>query len=102
MSPDSVRVVARHIAAHPEGVPNDKSNDYLSFLADQCDNFQEHCAQAGDATILHPFLLHGQSRNPSGRARFIFNLQAVMSTDFDLESGSSAVEQAIMRAISDI
>lgn len=53
---DSVPVVARFLAEHPEGVlPGDF--DYAELIG-QCRDFVEMTGQAGDVVLLHPYTLH--------------------------------------------
>ena len=53
--------------------------------------------------LLHPFILHAASQNPSGRARFITNppisLKEPMNFNRDNPSQFSPVEQAVLRAL---
>jgi hypothetical protein len=76
IAPDSVRVVARFLAEHPEGVkPGDF--DYAALIG-QCRQFEELTGQAGDFVILHPFMLHASSQNVLGRPRFMSNPPIVL------------------------
>lgn len=67
IAPDSVRHVARHLYAHPEGVRG------FSDLIHQCERFEEVTGSVGDVFIMHPFMLHASSQNHAGVARFITN-----------------------------
>ncbi len=66
---DSVQHVAQRLYEHPEGLlPSG-----FGGLIDKCQDFVEITGNAGDVVLLHPFILHAASQNPSGRARFITN-----------------------------
>ena len=69
---DSVPVVARYLAAHPEGVLPDAFpwKDLLS----ECRDFREITGEAGDFFLLHPYLLHAVSQNRLRRPRAICNV----------------------------
>ncbi|MBI2504559.1 MAG: hypothetical protein HYW07_15170 [Candidatus Latescibacteria bacterium] len=96
---DSVRHVARYLLEHPEGV----SPDSFSPLIGQCRDFAELTGQPGDLILLHPFVLHTSSPNPSGRPRFITNPPIVLREPlvFDRPDPDdfSLVEQAILRGL---
>ncbi len=69
---DSVPVVARFLAAHPEGVLPD-GFDPKTLLA-ECTDFREVTGDAGDVYLLHPYLLHAVGQNVLKRPRAITNL----------------------------
>lgn len=71
LAPDSVRVIARYLYEHPEGVPP-KDFDYPALLK-QCTRFVELTADFGDFVLLHPFMLHASSNNVLRRPRFMTN-----------------------------
>lgn len=98
---DSVPVVARFLADHPEGVlPNEFP---FRDLISQCRNFAECTGKAGDVVLLHPFVLHASSQNHSGRPRFLTNppvtLAEPMQFNRPAPEAHSPVEQAILRAL---
>lgn len=66
---DSVPLVARYLYEHPEGI---RSGEVSKLIA-QCNDFVEVTGETGDFIILHPFILHASSPNPSGRPRFMTN-----------------------------
>lgn len=66
---DSVQHVAQRLYEHPEGLPPGG----FGQLIGKCKDFAEITGNAGDVVLLHPFILHAASQNPSGRARFITN-----------------------------
>ncbi|MFT5087335.1 MAG: hypothetical protein ACI906_003454 [Candidatus Latescibacterota bacterium] len=69
-APDSVPLICRELLEHPEGL---KHNHGWGRLIEQCRDFREMTAEAGDVIILHPYMLHAPSQNPSGRIRFMNN-----------------------------
>jgi hypothetical protein len=76
VAPDSVRVVARYLLEHPEGVP---PGDFdFQGMIQQCSQFEELTGKAGDFIILHPFMLHASSQNVLGIPRFMTNPPVVL------------------------
>jgi hypothetical protein len=69
VSPDSVRAVARCLAAHPEGFTA-TGFDFPALLK-ECSRFEELTGNAGDVVILHPYILHASSQNILRVPRFI-------------------------------
>lgn len=82
IAPDSVRAVARYLAAHPEGLPPGDF-DYPALLA-ECGRFEELTGAAGDFVILHPFMLHASSQNVLGKPRFMSNPPVVLKEPLNL------------------
>jgi hypothetical protein len=98
IAPDSVGVVARYLAAHPAGV----EPGVFGSLIEQCREFEEITAQAGDVVLLHPFMLHAVSQNTLRAPRFISNpiLMLKKPMQFSRADGEySLVEQATLRAL---
>lgn len=98
---DSVGHVARHLAAHPEGLL--PRGTPAAEIVTQCNDFLEATGNIGDVYLLHPFMLHSQSVNTSHRARFIVNppvkLREAMCFSRPVPSQHSPVERAILRAL---
>ncbi len=97
---DSVLVVARFLAGHPEGVlPGDF--DYAELIG-QCHDFVEMTGEAGDVVLLHPFTLHATSQNVLGLSRLITNpalaLREPMNFNRPDTDDFSLVERAVLRA----
>ena len=68
---DSVPLVARFLAAHPQGV---RPNEFPFLeMKRQCRDFEEATGRAGDVFLMHPFLLHSFSRNWTRNVRVITN-----------------------------
>ena len=100
---DSVGHVARHLAAHPEGVlPADLRAPALDIVA-RCSDFVAATGEIGDVYLLHPFMLHSQSVNAGPRARFIVNppvkLREPMCLARECAAGYSPVERAVLAAL---
>jgi Phytanoyl-CoA dioxygenase (PhyH) len=76
IAPDSVRVIARYLYEHPEGV--DPHDFKFGQLIGQCKDFVEMTGKAGDFVILHPFMLHASSQNTIGQPRFMSNPPIVL------------------------
>jgi hypothetical protein len=97
---DSVPVIARHLAEHPEGVLS-TDFDFLA-LTRQCTNFIELTGDAGDVVLMHPYLLHATSQNVIKHGRLITNppitLREPMRFDRD-PSASSPVERAVLHGL---
>jgi hypothetical protein len=101
VSPDSVGVVARYMADHPEGIPAD-GWDAPALIA-QCSRFEEVTGEAGDFAILHPFILHASSQNMLGIPRIITNPPVVLKEPFNYNRSNpddySLVERATLKAL---
>lgn len=97
---DSVSIVARHLAKHPEGLlPNEIGTGQLIH---QCLRFAEATARAGDVYLLHPYMLHCHSQNTKQVERIIINPPAMLKEpmNFNRPDGDySPVEQAVLRAL---
>ncbi|PRY14574.1 phytanoyl-CoA dioxygenase family protein [Kineococcus rhizosphaerae] len=98
---DSVGVVARFLAEHPEGVLPDVLQQ--TRLIEQCHEFVELTGEAGDVVLMHPFVLHATSQNVLLAQRLITNppLSLKEPLDFDRPdpAQSSPVEQAVLRGL---
>ncbi|MFD0481837.1 hypothetical protein ACFQ46_04445 [Kineococcus sp. GCM10028916] len=98
---DSVGVVARFLAEHPEGVLPEELQQ--TPLIRECREFVELTGRLGDVVLMHPFLLHATSQNVLRAQRLITNpplsLREPMDLDRDDPSTSSPVEQAVLRGL---
>ena len=98
---DSVGVMARYLAAHPEGVaPN--GFPFLE-LKNQCHDFEEATGRAGDVFLMHPLLLHSASRNQTRAQRIISNpvsyLKLPMNFNRENPANFSLVERAVLKGL---
>lgn len=103
---DSIRPVAELLARHPAGLHPDsvQGGGYLiPGLIGQCSQFEELTGQAGDMILLHPYMLHRVSVNPSRRPRFIANMALVLAQPMRFhrppEETYSLAELAVLRAL---
>ena len=101
IAPDSVRVVARFLADHPEGVLPGEFD--FSALIRQCHEFVELIGDFGDVVLMHPYMLHATSQNVIQHGRLISNppiaLREPMCFDRKDSAEFSAVETAVLRAL---
>ena len=100
LAADSVPVVARYLAAHPEGVGPDDFD--LKALLAECHDFREATGDAGDVYLLHPFLLHAVGQNCLRRPRAITNLLYELREPMNLnrpDGDYSPVEAAVLRGL---
>ena len=82
IAPDSVRVVARYLYEHPEGINPGKFD--IQSLINQCSQFEEVTGRAGDFVIMHPFMLHASSQNALRKPRFMSNPPVVLKEPMNL------------------
>ena len=106
IAPDSIRPVAELLAQHACGLHPDSvqgAGYLIPGLIEQCSRFEELTGDAGDMALLHPFMLHRVSVNPSMRPRFIANMALVLTEPmrFSRPDGEtySLVELAVLRAL---
>jgi hypothetical protein len=100
VAPDSIAPIARFLAERPEGLhPAEVS---FGTLIGECRQFEELTGQVGDVVLIHPYMLHAASRNPSGRARFITNPPVSLHEPMRFQRADgdySLVERAVLRAL---
>lgn len=98
---DSVPVVARFLAEHPEGVRPGEFG--FQNLIQQCRDFREATGNIGDVFLLHPYMLHTVSKNALRIPRLITNppvhLKEPMRFDREDPKDFSPVERAILRGL---
>lgn len=98
---DSIPLIARFLAEHPEGV---EPNGFPKDLIHQCRDFRETTGEAGDVFLLHPFTLHTSSYNHRPEARLMINPSGILRSPmrYDRRSDGSAyapMEQVVLRAL---
>ena len=97
---DSVPVVARYLAARPEGVRPPRLA--IRELMTECRDFVEITGRVGDVVLLHPFVLHAASSNPSGRPRFLTNPPIALKRPMKfrrVRGAYSPVEESVLRGL---
>ncbi len=98
---DSVPVVAQRLARNPEGLRLEEFG--FPELLNQCRDFREVTADAGDVLLIHPFMLHNFSQNHSGKPRLITNLcvslREPMRFHRDQLSELSPVERGVLAGL---
>ena len=81
MAKDSIAPIARLLRDNPQGLHPDSvqgSGFLIPGLIEQCTEFVELTGNAGDLALLHPFVMHRVSINPTSRPRFIANVAVVI------------------------
>jgi hypothetical protein len=100
IAPDSVPLITRYLAEHPEGLHPYKTG---AHLINECREFMEVTGKAGDVVFVHPFMLHASSQNPSRRPRFMTNptviLNEPMNFNRDNPDDFSLVERSVCNAL---
>ena len=100
IAPDSLGPIARYLEQFPEGLrPVDAR---FGEQIKHCQQFGEVTGRVGDVLLIHPYMLHAGSRNPSGRARVITNppVSFVEPMQFHQADGNyTLVEQAVLHAL---
>jgi hypothetical protein len=97
---DSVPVIAKFLAAHPEGVRPDAFG-FPERIA-ECSEFLEATGEAGDVYLIHPYLLHASSKNALRLPRLITNPPVHLKEPmcFNRPDGNySLVEAAVLRGL---
>ena len=97
---DSVPVIARYLAARPEGAGPDDFG--TAALLAECHDFREATGEAGDVYLLHPYMLHAVGQNVLQRPRAITNLCYELNEpmEFSRPDGDySPVEAAVLRGL---
>ncbi len=100
LAADSVPVVARFLADHPEGVLPDDFDPKI--LLAECRDFREATGDAGDVYLLHPYLLHAVGQNVLQRPRAITNLCYELTEPMNFhrpDSSYSPIEAAVLRGL---
>jgi len=94
IAPESVGHLARELAAHPEGL--DLVDRAIGVaISERCTEFVELHGRAGDIFLLHPFMLHSASPNPTGRVRWMANPNFALTTPLDITNPTSPIERLI-------
>lgn len=98
---DSVPIVARFLAQHPEGI-TPGGFDFKAMIA-ECTDFVEATGEVGDVYLLHPYILHASSRNALRKPRYITNPPVSLKEPMNFNRANpedySLVERAILRGL---
>ncbi|KAI4848277.1 hypothetical protein E4T44_04029, partial [Aureobasidium sp. EXF-8845] len=116
--PDAIPTMAKHLAAHPEGVMPDMTEienrkipykDFDHGFFDQAvkpiekEKFKTATGKAGDIYLLHPLMVHSAAPNYLREPRFITNPPVALVEPFNFdrrdESAYSLVEQKTLNAL---
>ncbi|KAI0081608.1 hypothetical protein K474DRAFT_1252544 [Panus rudis PR-1116 ss-1] len=117
---DGIDMIAKYLAAHPEGVlpislsfvpststaadPRDDPG-YWSHLQEvkKCEKFVELTGEVGDVILLHPLMLHSASKNYLRIPRIITNPPVALKEPFNLNRENpedlSLVERKTLKAL---
>ncbi len=91
--------VAQRLYEHPEGLP---PGDFTGLI-EKSQGFTDLTDSAGDFVLLHLFILHSASRNPSGRARFYHHPAPYLKQPMNFNRADpdefSPVELAVLRGL---
>ncbi|RLB54708.1 MAG: hypothetical protein DRJ42_08430, partial [Deltaproteobacteria bacterium] len=99
IAPESVALVARELARHPDGVDL-RSRESTARLTAACTESVELTGEVGDVFLVHPFMLHSSSGNPSGRIRWMANPILTLREPLCLDGvDPSPLERSILKSI---
>jgi hypothetical protein len=121
VAPEGIGLIAKYLAAHPEGVqpsapgklvpstttyddPADDPNSWTHLDAvHKCTHFVEMTGEVGDVVLMHPFMLHSASKNYLREGRIIINPPVSLKEPFNFARENpgdlSLVEQKTLRAL---
>lgn len=101
IAPDSIAHVARYLAERPEGA--ELHEIPFGELIAECREFVEVTGRVGDVILCHPFMLHANSQNHSGKPRIINNptVRLIAPLDFNRPDAAdfSLLERSILAAL---
>lgn len=120
IAPEGIDLIAKYLAAHPEGViPEDRTfrpstcntadwrsaPGFWSHVEEvkRCQQFVEVTGEVGDVVLLHPLMLHSASRNNLRIPRVITNPPVSLRTPFNFNRENpeeySLVELKTLKAL---
>ncbi|EGN98484.1 hypothetical protein SERLA73DRAFT_161227 [Serpula lacrymans var. lacrymans S7.3] len=119
--PEGITIIAKYLAAHPEGVlptprlcftpststyADPKDDPHFWSHAEEvkkCNNFVEATGEVGDVILLHPFMLHSASKNYLRIPRVITNPRISLKEPFNFNRENpddySLVEKKTLKAL---
>lgn len=83
--PDSLDCIAKHLAAHPDGVMPEDLVEEAYTEAIQSKRFVELTGQVGDVVLMHPLMPHSASKNHLRIPRIITNPPVGLREPFKLK-----------------
>ncbi len=99
IAPESIREVAREMA---NGEVDFVDRTSAARIMQRCRRLVPLIGDVGDVYVLHPFMLHSSSPNPSGRIRWMSNPVLFMREPLRFHSPApSPVEEVVVRALRD-
>ncbi|KAI0344230.1 hypothetical protein BDW22DRAFT_1427864 [Trametopsis cervina] len=120
IAPDGIDMIAKYLAAHPEGVipenrtfrsslyTTGKLEEHPSFWSHlkeikRCQKFVEVTGEVGDVVLLHPLMLHSASKNNLRIPRVITNPPVGLRAPFNFNRENpeeySLVEKKTLKAL---
>lgn len=99
IAPESIREVARELAKGPVDFADRAA---AARIMQRCRRRVPLTGEVGDVYVLHPFMLHSSSPNPSGRIRWMSNPVLFMREPLRFRAPApSPVEELVVRALRD-
>jgi hypothetical protein len=98
---DSIEGVARVMLAHPQGLPSDQISRVHNPIG-QCRRFEFVQGRVGRYYLMHPLMVHTQTRNTAGVLRALHNSTVPMRRplNFDPDRAPlSPLERSTLRAL---
>ena len=101
--PDSIGFVARLLARHPEGIRREALSLEVLARFDDFKEVVELTGSAGDVVLVHPYMIHAESRNIQGPPRFftVRGTELLEPLNFNRKDPKefSPVESAVLNAL---
>jgi hypothetical protein len=83
IAPEGIKMIAKHLYDHPEGVMPGGFNALEKIK--ECEDFHEITGSPGDVVLMHPFMLHSASRNALRIPRIITNPPVLLKQPFNFD-----------------
>ncbi|MEM9070256.1 MAG: phytanoyl-CoA dioxygenase family protein, partial [Myxococcota bacterium] len=100
IAPESIREVSRTLAASPDGVDFVNRSTAVQVMT-RCEERVALTGKVGDLYVMHPFMLHSSSPNPSGSIRWMSNPVIYTHEPLRFDAPASPVEELVVRALRD-
>ena len=99
LAPESVANVAKHLHDNPQGLEPGQ----FGVAIEGCTEFVEATGNAGDVYLIHPYMLHTATANPSRIPRFITNppvaFKEPMNFNHENADDFSLVERVVLNSL---